>query len=194
MLLNEHIHRWHEVSKHTVLYGILQKRNTPTGRWYAADWCIDALWHMANCRIDIETVLILTLQLHYNGLDGVSNHQPHHCLLSRLFGRRSKKTSKLRVTGLCAENSPGTGEFPAQMASNAENISIWWRHHEYWGRHITPIIHTKLLKLWTNSLVPRKSGCDFKYAIFNLVLSFCILKSSMILPSNELHGTLLMVR
>ena len=40
-----------------------------------------------------------------------------------------KKTSKLRVTGLCAGNSSGTGEFPAQMASNAENASIWWRHH-----------------------------------------------------------------
>ena len=26
--------------------------------------------------------------------------------------------------------SPGTGEFPAQMASNMENISFWWRHHE----------------------------------------------------------------
>ena len=26
-------------------------------------------------------------------------------------------------------NSPVTGEFPAQMASYAENISIWWRHH-----------------------------------------------------------------
>ena len=23
----------------------------------------------------------------------------------------------------------GHGEFPAQMASNAENVSIWWRHH-----------------------------------------------------------------
>ena len=42
--------------------------------------------------------------------------------------RRSKKTSKLRVTGLCEGNSPVTGEFPAQMASNAENVSIWWRH------------------------------------------------------------------
>ena len=41
-----------------------------------------------------------------------------------------KKTSKLRVTGLCAGNSPGAGEFPAQMASSAENVSIWWRHHE----------------------------------------------------------------
>ena len=40
-----------------------------------------------------------------------------------------KKTSKLRVTGLCVGNSPVTGEFPAQRASNAENVSIWWRHH-----------------------------------------------------------------
>ena len=24
----------------------------------------------------------------------------------------------------------GTGEFPAQIARNAENVSIWWRHHE----------------------------------------------------------------
>ena len=30
------------------------------------------------------------------------------------------------------------GEFPAQMASNAENVSIWWRHHETESMHITP--------------------------------------------------------
>ena len=68
------------------------------------------------------------LRWRHNELDGVSDHQPHNCLLSRLFRRRSKKPSKLRVTGLCAGNSPGTGEFPAQKASNAENVSIWWRH------------------------------------------------------------------
>ena len=44
--------------------------------------------------------------------------------LNRLFRRTSKKTSKLRVTGLCVGNSPGAGEFPAQMASYAENVSI----------------------------------------------------------------------
>ena len=65
----------------------------------------------------------------HNGSDGVSNRQPHDCLLNRSFRRRSKKTSKLRVTGHCVGNSPLTGEFPAQMASNAENVSIWWRHH-----------------------------------------------------------------
>ena len=64
-----------------------------------------------------------------NGHHSVSNHQPHDCLLNGLFRRRSMKISKLHVTGLCAGNSPETGEFPAQMASNAENVSIWWRHH-----------------------------------------------------------------
>ena len=72
------------------------------------------------------------LQWRHNGCDSVSSHRPHDCLLNRLFRRISKKTSKLRVTGLCAGNSPGTGEFPAQMASNAENVSIWWRHHAKW--------------------------------------------------------------
>ena len=72
---------------------------------------------------------LITLQWRHNEPDGISNHRPHDCLLNRLFRRRSQKTSKLRVTGLCAGNSPLTGEFPAQMASNADNVSIWWRHH-----------------------------------------------------------------
>ena len=40
------------------------------------------------------------------------------------------KLAKLRVTGLCDGNSSVTGEFPAQKASNAENVSIWWQHHD----------------------------------------------------------------
>ena len=65
-----------------------------------------------------------------NGRDGVSNHQPHDCLLNRSFRRRSK-TSKLRVTCLSEGNSPVIGEFPEQRASIAENVSIWWRHHDH---------------------------------------------------------------
>ena len=70
-----------------------------------------------------------TLRWRHNDRDGVSNHQPYDCVLNRLFRHRWKKTSKLPVTGPCAGNSPVTGEFPAQRASNAENASIWWRHH-----------------------------------------------------------------
>ena len=88
----------------------------------------------------------------HNGRDGVSNHQPHDCLLNRSFRRRSKKTSKLRVTGLCAGNSPVTGEFPAQMASNAENASIWWSHHE------------NVFSIWTATTLPsqRQAQCQPK--------------------------------
>ena len=44
-------------------------------------------------------------------------------------GADQRKHQKLRVTGLCEGNSPVAGEFPTQSDSNAENVSIWWRHH-----------------------------------------------------------------
>ena len=90
-----------------------------------------------------------SLRRRHNGCDIVSNHQPHHCLLNRLFRRRSKKTSKLRVTGLCTKNSPGTGEFSVQMASNAENVSIWWRHlgcMSTYTQQTRIVINTQLLR------------------------------------------------
>ena len=90
-------------------------------------------FYKTGCAIFKLVAITATLRWRHNGRDGVSNHQPHHYLLNRLFRRRSKKASKLCVTGLCARNSPGTGEFPAQMASNAGNIFIWWRHHEMTG-------------------------------------------------------------
>ena len=95
---------------------------------------IPANWNRPRLRnVPCETRLFLlfslSLRWRHNDHGGVSNHQPNECLLNRLFRRRSQKTSKLRVTGLCAGNSPVTGEFPAQMVSNAENVSIWWRHH-----------------------------------------------------------------
>ena len=72
----------------------------------------------------------ITLQWSHNECDGISNRQPYDCLLRCLVRRRSKKTSKLRITGLCEGNSPVTGEFPAQRASNSEKVSIWWCHHD----------------------------------------------------------------
>ena len=72
-----------------------------------------------------------SLPWRHNEVDSVSNYQPHDCLLNLLFRQRSKKISKLCVTGFCEGNSPVTGKFPAQRASNAENGSIRWRHHVF---------------------------------------------------------------
>ena len=82
------------------------------------------------CRSYCKTVA--TLQWRHNGRGGVSNHQPHDCLLNLLFSRGSKKIPKLHVTGLCAGNLSVNGEFPAQMASNAVNLmtsSYKWKYH-----------------------------------------------------------------
>ena len=95
-----------------------------------AQWLLHGHWGNRDTPSVCEETLN-SLRWRHNELDGVSVHQPRDCLPNRLFGRRTKRTSKLRVTGLCAGNSPGTGEFSAQMASNAENVSIWWRHHVY---------------------------------------------------------------
>ena len=65
-----------------------------------------------------------SLEWRNNGRDGVSNHRGLNGLLNRLFRRRSKKTSKLCVTGLCEGNSPVTGEFPSQRANNADFFPI----------------------------------------------------------------------
>ena len=127
------------------MLGLKLNHVSETGPW----WIWDELWHQLhvlkmgqqflkrkrlyrwshffrNCMLQWSC---LTLRWRHNGPDSVSNHQPHYCLLKRLFRRRSKETSKLHVTGLCAGNSPGTGEFPPQMAINAENVSIWLHHH-----------------------------------------------------------------
>ena len=64
------------------------------------------------------------LQWRHNEHDGVANHRRLDCLLDHLLRHRSKKTSKLRVTGLCEGNPPVTGGFPLQRASNAKKISF----------------------------------------------------------------------
>ena len=78
-------------------------------------------------------------------MSAIASQVPHDCLLNSLFRRRSKKILKLRATGLCEGNSPMTAEPPpppppphththththTQRASEAENVSIWWRHHD----------------------------------------------------------------
>ena len=85
-------------------------------------------------------------------MSAMANHQPHDCLLNRLFGRRSKKTSKLRVTGLCEGNSPVTGEFPAQRAIIAKMFpfdDVIMKAQELSTnappqRHVTPITMRRL--------------------------------------------------
>ena len=79
----------------------------------------------------------LSLQRRHNGRNGISNHWCVHCLLSCLFRRRSKKISKLRVTGLCEGNSQVTGKNSSHKGPETQKMfpkiddvimSAWWQH------------------------------------------------------------------
>ena len=93
---------------------------------------------------EVLKIMNMSLQWRHNERDGVLNHQPHDCLLNIYSGADKKKTSKLRVTCLCVGNSPVTDEFPAQRVSNAENVSIWWRHHGKYQSFLKTIQHLKV--------------------------------------------------
>ena len=123
--------------------------------------------------------LSIALQWRDNRRDSVSNQQPHDCLLNLLF--RSKKTSKLRVTGLCAGNSPGTGELPAQMASNEEDVSIWWRHHPF----CLIVVHKEILAetVTTNDFVRISTDANSLWAY---TINYCQTSSFMLFGSSRL--------
>ena len=109
-------------------------------------------WFLLWNNIFISSTITVTLQWRHNERNGVSNHRRPDCLLNRLFMRRSKKTAKLRVTGLCEGNSPVTGEFPTQRASNAENISISWRNHFFYWKDFSIVCSTNWIFIYLTTL------------------------------------------
>ena len=99
----------------TISMEMILKWNAPLGQ---GQWWLSRKWHTSSTRgssrysclmstISAHVMVSSTIQWYHNKRDGVSNHQPHN----RLYRRRSRKTSKLR-------------------ASNAEKVSIWWRHRD----------------------------------------------------------------
>ena len=68
------------------------------------------------------------LQWRHNERDGVSNRRRLHCSLNRLLGRRSKKTSKLHVTGPCEPrwpvDSPHEGAVTRKMLDDVIMYSV----------------------------------------------------------------------
>ena len=110
--------QWHHITSNLFWFNRSGRVQIPTG--HITKWCHSLEWR-------------------HDEYDGVSNHQPRDFLPNRLFGGISKIKSKLCVTGLSDGNSPVTGEFPAQRASYAENVSIWWRHHDYIKKNDTSL-------------------------------------------------------
>ena len=122
---------------------------------------------------------IRTLQWRHNDHDGVSNHQPNHCLLNLLFGCRLKKTSKLRVTGLCAGNSPVNSPHKWPVT---RKMFPWWHHHDTLQRNFTEPFSFNWF-IWKYSLqnIDRFSGpnafnivCYPAVFLTQLLLVYCV--------------------
>ena len=136
----------------------------------------------------------------HNGHDSVSNHQPHDCLLNRLFRRRSKKISKLRVTGLCAENihrvpvnSPHKWPVTRKMLPfddfimRTRNLNpLSWRGIIY----LAYKVNTRLLMIWSQGIRTHDIDVEFRNnpVITRLILiAMCFWLMSITIPSiNEL--------
>ena len=88
---------------------------------------------------------------------------------SAVYSGTSKKTSKLRGTGFCAGNSPVIGEFPAHMASNAENVSIWWRHHVFLS---TTASCRSFFTVWKKPPLQINLMCLATHDVFNKIINY----------------------
>ena len=131
----------------------------------------------------------LPLQWRHNGHDGVSNHQPHDCLLSRLFRRRSKKKTKLRVTGLYVM-------FPFDDVIMSHYYSFWRVHRlpldfshgklVIWNIDVSFVVSMK--KLLNEQSTCRKFEmplCSFKVTVISFVPF--ILRRRKMRPSACVH-------
>ena len=107
--------------------------------------------HVHDHRDALFNVTVWALQWRYNERDGVSDHPPHDCLLNRLLRRRSKETSKLRVTGRCAGNSPVAGKFPAQRFPFDDVIMSKFDHIITSHHIITSITSIESVQLYVHS-------------------------------------------
>ena len=100
------------VTSHWYFHNLHYKPTVELWSFASVTWLIKYDKSFDNWYLYRNTINDVTWHWRHNDRGGVSDHQPHDCLLSRLFRLRSKKTSKLRGTGLCAGNSPGPVNSP----------------------------------------------------------------------------------
>ena len=135
VLLLEVSHVSTQIAKTVGSTSIRYRSDTFASDRYLIDIDLHGVW---SYEIEVDQHVSITSQWRHNGRDSVSNHQPHGCLLIRLFRRRSKKTSKLCVTGLCAGNSPGPVNSPRKgpvMRKMVPFDDVIMKHHNWIQNH-----------------------------------------------------------
>ena len=116
----------------------------------------------------------MTLQWRHNDHDSVSNHQ-HHVVIQTQIKENTKVPCHWPLCG----DFTGTGDFPAQRASYAENVSIWWRHHgeaayhPYADRHNFQLSHFNFTFTvnWIEIYITRVISFCCRYVLYILHLT-----------------------
>ena len=91
--------------------------------FYISHWLHSPLLHLFTVESRYDTIWACFLSLHYNDvIMGTLASQPF------IRAQIKENIKAPRHWPLCGKFT-GTGEFPAQRVSNAENGPIWWRHH-----------------------------------------------------------------
>ena len=106
---------------------LLWRLKSPTSRLFVQRLTPKPSHYLVTCKFT---------QWCHNERGSLSNHQP---VYSNIYSGADQRKHQ-SITGLGAGNSPVTGEFPAQRASKAENVPIWWRHHAGESPHKGPVI------------------------------------------------------
>ena len=114
-------------------------------------------WHVESARASSSSLQLAqqhirnALQWRHNERDSVSNHHPYNCFFNRSFRRRSKKTSKLRVTGLCAGNSPVTENLVhglSRWITFRPYRLVMLLRHIHVSLHVPQMLHDASAKTW----------------------------------------------
>ena len=135
-------------------------------------------------RCDVSYVpvsyLCVPLQWRHFDHDGVSNHQPHGCLLNRLFRRRSKKTLKLRATGLCVGNSPEPVNSPhkgpvTRKMFPFDDVIMQYSWHGLLSFHSNPVCILWSHRMWvvTNPVFIWLPWWHHRMETFSALLAIC---------------------
>ena len=103
--INMKLPSWWSQCTNLIQRDIPQLCESTSSCWACPKWI-----HCSDVTMGTMASQIISLTIVYSTFYSGADQRNHQCSASLAF-----------VWGI--------GEFPAQMASNAENVSIWWRHH-----------------------------------------------------------------
>ena len=113
----------------------------------------------------IRKLGIVSIELHYDDviMTMIASQITSLTVVNSFIQTQMKENIKAPRHWPLSGEFTGTGEFPAQRASYAENVSIWWRHHVPW---LKPAIVAFLSAIDTQGSWATKHDSQYQLSVF----------------------------